>query len=408
MTQTSPTDTVSASRPSAASLDAKLPLKSAVSCKVCGGNALPFDVVDFNKYCSHEDFYSFGLSGITVPYHRCRMCGSMFTTFFDKWTSEDFARRIYNDDYIKVDSEYVEVRPRFVARDMAERWGDCRAARVLDYGSGAGVFADELRILGYQDVTAYDPFSSPERPTGTFDIITCFEVIEHTPSPLETFKDMCRYLKPDGCVIVSQTLQPDDIDRIRANWWYVGPRNGHICTYTADSMSLLAQSCGLTFHLGGGPYGFSRPQLSRFAKLALETMGKPHYFLPLLAPPGVAPIRRLLKLPWHKMEQGDAGPFRWTGSSTLTWDAPAMPHCPGTLRVALPVFDRITPDFLRDVQAEFGGQTVALKSEGVNLVGDFEVRSSASTLTIRTKRPITPRSLRGDDDDRRLGLAVLG
>lgn len=40
---------------------------------------------------------------------------------------------------------------------------------------------------------------------------------------------------------------------------------------------------------------------------------------------------------------------------------------------------------------------------------DFEVRPCASVVTIRTRRPITPGSLRGDDADaeRRLGLAVL-
>ena len=408
MTRVSSTSASPASIKSAALLDEKSPLKAAMPCKVCGGKSLPFDVVDFNKYCSHENFYSFGLSGISVSYLRCTICGSMFTNFFDDWSFEDFSRRIYNDDYIKVDSEYASIRPRFVARDMAERWGDCRSARVLDYGSGAGAFADELRGLGYTDVTPYDPFSSPERPTGTFDIITCFEVIEHTPSPLETFEDMCRYLKPDGCIIVSQTLQPDDINLIRANWWYVGPRNGHICTYTADSMALLAQSRGLTFHLGEGPYGFGRPTLSTFAQRALATMGKPHYFMPLLAPPGAEPIRRMLATPWHKMERGEAGSFRWTGSSTLTWKALEMPRYPGTLRVALPVLDRMTPEFLTDVRGRFAGETVPLRLEGENLVGDFTVRAPAATVTIKTRQPITPRSLRGADDDRRLGLAVLG
>ncbi len=389
-------------------LDKMRPLRDAVRCKLCGNNAIAFDVVDFNKYCSQEDFYSFGLSGVSVVYNRCRVCGAIFTSFFDDWTPAAFADHVYNEDYIKVDSEYASIRPRFVANDMAQRWGDCRSARVLDYGSGAGAFADELRTLGYQSVEAYDPFSSPSRPSGSFDIVTCFEVIEHTPSPVETLRDICRYLKPDGCVIVSQTLQPENINLVRGNWWYIAPRNGHVCTFTADAMAVLAQSCGLTFHMGQGPYAFSRPERSVLATRALRTMGQPHYFAPLLAPDGERTIKGLVRTRWHKREVGDAGPFRWTGTAKLRWSLPSLPHFPATLRAVLPIFDRMTPAIENNVHGSLGQGDVSFRREGDNLVADFAVAGPVSSLTVTTPQPITPRALRGADDDRRLGLAVLG
>ncbi len=388
-------------------LDNRQPFRTAIPCKICGDKAFGFDIVDFNKYCSQEDFYSFGFSGINVEYHRCRLCKAIFTDFFDEWTAADFSRHVYNEDYIKVDSEYVEVRPRFVARDMVGRWGDCRKARVLDYGSGAGVFADELRRQGYADVEAYDPFSSPEKPTGTFDIVTCFEVIEHTPSPVATVRDMCSYLKPDGCIIVSQTLQPDNIDQLRGNWWYIGPRNGHICTYTADTMALLAQTCGLTFHNGEGPYGFSRPEMSPFARRALATMGRPHYFAPLLAPAAQAGARDVDRRCWDKAERTESGSFRWSIARRLDWPAPAMPHTPATLRAVIPFSDRITPEFLDDIYIARGWSRTPFRVEGATLVADLDLKSPLDAIRVTTPRPITPRQLKGEDDDRPLGLAVL-
>ena len=47
----------------------------------------------------------------------------------------------------------------------------------------------DLGEVGFRDVTAYDPFSSPQRPEARFDIMTCFEVMEHSPDPRATGSD---------------------------------------------------------------------------------------------------------------------------------------------------------------------------------------------------------------------------
>src|ERR1044072_6961600 len=67
-------------------------------CKICGGAAYLFDVVDFNKHAA-ADPYSFGLAGIPVYYSRCLDCGFVYTNHFDGWDRERFARLVYNDDY---------------------------------------------------------------------------------------------------------------------------------------------------------------------------------------------------------------------------------------------------------------------------------------------------------------------
>src|SRR6266567_4837600 len=120
--------------------------EQAHACKICGSPALPFDVVDFWKFCSEHDCYSMGTSGIPVTYFRCIRCGFIFTTFFDDWSPEDFLTYIYNDDYARIDGEYKEIRPARDATAMAHRLaGISSDLRMLDYGSGSGAFAATLR-----------------------------------------------------------------------------------------------------------------------------------------------------------------------------------------------------------------------------------------------------------------------
>ena len=134
------------------------------TCKICGRAAPLFDVVDFNKICSENNPLEFGAAGIPVAYYRCGNCDFAFTDFTDDWTSTDYSRFIYNDDYIKIDGEYAGARASRTARHMQSVLDGCQHLKILDYGSGSGQFAAQLQRLGFVNVSNYDPFSSPERP----------------------------------------------------------------------------------------------------------------------------------------------------------------------------------------------------------------------------------------------------
>jgi hypothetical protein len=181
-----------------------------IPCKVCSGRTAAFDVVDFNKIC-HSELYPFDLSHIPVFYHRCEACSFIFITFCDSWTSADFSRFIYNDDYVLLDPEYTGSRATRTAAHIAELLRGCERARILDYRSRSGVFAEAMKTDGFADIRDYDPFSKPERPTGLFEILTCFEVVEHVVSPLTVFEDMLSLLAPDGAIIIGVGLQPANI-----------------------------------------------------------------------------------------------------------------------------------------------------------------------------------------------------
>jgi 2-polyprenyl-6-hydroxyphenyl methylase/3-demethylubiquinone-9 3-methyltransferase len=85
------------------------------------------------------------------------------------------------------------------------------------------------------------------KPSGRFDCISCFEVLEHATDPARVFADLSELLAEPGLVLFSTLLQPADMSFQGLSWWYASPRNGHISLYTADSLRALARPHGLTF-----------------------------------------------------------------------------------------------------------------------------------------------------------------
>ena len=389
------------------SLDRKSAYRSSVPCRVCSNNAFPFDVVDLNKQCSRTEPYPHGFSGVSVAYYRCRVCGAMFSPFFD-----GFMRADRHSDPLAAGRRAVSSDRRSdclaTAAGYMLAWRRrCRNARVLAYGVGAPALADRLRRGGYRRVEAFEPRSGSDEPVDVFDIVLAVDCIEHTLEPVDTVRDMCRYLALGGCIVLEQELQPDDIREVRGNWWYIGPGTGHVFAYSVDALASLAQVCGLTLHEGAAVHGFSRGTMSPLSRRVLSSIGKPRYFAPLLAPAVEAPPSTFDWRCWSQGEVAGAGGFRWSFSDRLTWPPLELHHLPATLRLLIPFCDRITPEFLLGVRINQGWLVTGFRVVGSDLVADIHVTSPLSRIQVTTPKPVTPRSVRGDPDERRLGIAVL-
>lgn len=218
-----------------------------IKCKICRAPAERFAAIDFNRSCPVPGI-SLEPAGVEVLYCRCSDCGLIFTEALDDWTPEDFAEAIYNASYVAVDPEFVEIRPANMARIVTRDFGHTRThLRVLDYGAGNGRFAENLRAQGWVDVVSYDPFH-PEharRPSGHFDLVTCFETIEHSPRPRQTFAEIADHLAEDGAIFFTTLVQPPNIIAIDADWWYIGPRNGHVTLFSSKALARLWEAHGL-------------------------------------------------------------------------------------------------------------------------------------------------------------------
>jgi len=208
-------------------------------CKCCGGATTLFAEYDFSRSCEDHKGPVFAKSGISVSYYRCTSCGFIFTSHFDNWSGNDFAERIYNSDYIRVDPEFDSTRPRYMAGELEKMLGPFKAGiSLLDYGGGRGKMIEELGGRGFGKLDCFDPyFSSGAKPSAKFDLVTAFEVVEHSPNPMASFEDALSYVAPKGALLFSTFIlgrRPDP------KFWYIAPRNGHISIHSWESLQRLA------------------------------------------------------------------------------------------------------------------------------------------------------------------------
>ncbi|MDA8250104.1 MAG: class I SAM-dependent methyltransferase [Rhodospirillales bacterium] len=217
-------------------------------CKICRQPAVLDGLVDFNKSAEEAKGKFLPLSGIPVYYHKCTACGLIFTVSFDEWSKDDFLRYIYNDQYHIVDPDYLHDRPANNANLVFNFTQPVPHGQILDYGGGNGKLAQILSERG-RSAHSWDPMENDaaHRPSSIFDVVTCFEVLEHTPTPIGTFREILSCLNERGVVLFS-TLAVNLPDRQSANLWYVAPRNGHVTIYSRKSLDLLAGMLGYRMH----------------------------------------------------------------------------------------------------------------------------------------------------------------
>jgi SAM-dependent methyltransferase len=222
---------------------------AAISCKICAQPSELYGVVDLHRPCEIPGGVRPPLSGVPVYYRRCAMCGFLFTDAFDDWSEDQFKTHIYNDGYHAFDPDYQTSRPNNNAGLVANFWAAHKAGmRVLDFGGGNDVFCSVLRASGFREAVTYDPMvpEHSSRPDGKFDLVTCFETLEHLPDPVDGIARIVDCVAEPGAVFYSTLTQPPDFDQRGVSWWYVGPRNGHISIFTKQALALAWARHGFT------------------------------------------------------------------------------------------------------------------------------------------------------------------
>ncbi|MDE1184354.1 class I SAM-dependent methyltransferase [Paraburkholderia sp.] len=224
---------------------------SAVSvavCKICGGNSPLYGVTDFNKNCAEPGGMYLPLTGVPVYYRCCEHCGLIFTNAFDHWQKADFQQHIYNDDYVRVDPDYVESRPTHNATTVLDFIGKGEGLVLLDYGGGDGKLSALLRAHGV-DAHSWDPMNAADSapPPLSCDVVTAFEVLEHTPTPRESVAEALGVLNAQGVMLFS-TSTIDHLPARAIDYWYIAPRNGHITIYSSLALDTLFAQFGYRVH----------------------------------------------------------------------------------------------------------------------------------------------------------------
>ena len=136
-------------------------------------------------------------------------------------------------------------------RQIVERASDCVPGRILDVGCSTGIFLDAMRRSGWEtygveiNTTAAQyarqrfglkvfvgQLTDAHLPSDSFDVMTFWDVLEHTFDPLESLHEANRLLIKGG--VIGITLPNwDSLDRMIFGHEWIGydvPRHLHVFT----------------------------------------------------------------------------------------------------------------------------------------------------------------------------------
>lgn len=106
------------------------------------------------------------------------------------------------------------------------------SAKEAERKTGANVFVGEIDQAGF--------------PPASFDVITCFDVLEHLYEPRRVMAKVAEWLKPGGIFYVLVPNIDSAEARIFGTYWHGLELPRHLFHYSPASLTFLAESAGLS------------------------------------------------------------------------------------------------------------------------------------------------------------------
>ena len=238
-------------------------------CPICSSNTVIFKEVDVDLRWK-------------IQYSSCRKCGLIHS--FDH---SFFETVLYSDHYFEdVDSGWKE-RDDEIYNIFIRHFKKGKPLRVLDIGSGKNYFVSRLVQTGY-DANGIDTHSEPvfakdhfyrdfsALPYSTFDVIVLLEVVEHFISPFEEFKQLLKYLSPNGKIFLSTVIHRGK-NQSSTNW-YINPCYGHVTIWSMKAFFNIFSQSGFkcaTIYRAGNLQIWDRTPGSLFNQWSIQCMISP-------------------------------------------------------------------------------------------------------------------------------------
>jgi len=190
--------------------------------------------------CGSFERESFRTVTDRILYHRCRICSYVSRDESCRLSPEDERKRYLLHQNRPEDSGYSAWIDRFL--DFTFKTPLSGNSRILDFGSGpVPVLASMLKKRGYE-VFIEDPYFSPEKPEGSFQLITSLEVFEHIPNPGEILGILASRLTLNGRLSISTEFLPDGMADFET-WAYRSDAT-HIGFFSSQGLARAAGKAG--------------------------------------------------------------------------------------------------------------------------------------------------------------------
>src|SRR6202041_739431 len=170
----------------------------------------------------------------------------------------------YTDSYHRLISAAGETSPHRWQEHRGTLTKYKRSGALLDLGCSSGAFMEFLKGESWElsgiEMSADCARRAEERtgarvfvgdildapfPQDSFDVITCFDVLEHLYEPLKVMAKVREWLKPGGVFYVQVPNIDSAEARVFGTYWHGLELPRHLFHYSPASLRSLAKAAGL-------------------------------------------------------------------------------------------------------------------------------------------------------------------
>ena len=239
-------------------------LLESVPCNFCGTN--DFKVIYAPRYEAakpEEILNTFRSSGDEVLLDQLVQCKNCGLQYLNPRLKADVVLEGYGAGTDEAFISQAAGRERTFAKSLKviEKFKQ-QHGRLLDVGTAGGSFLSEAQKAGW-DVAGCEPnrwlcdwgnkhyglkivpgtIFNMGLPDASFDVVTLWDVLEHTPDPKSVLTECVRVLKPSGLLVVNYPDIHSSIARLMGRRW-VFLLSVHLYYFTNETLKKMLESVG--------------------------------------------------------------------------------------------------------------------------------------------------------------------
>lgn len=233
--------------------------KESVKCNLCGTDDYTVVHQGEEAKLDPKDIYS-SSKGIMSKDRivRCNKCGLMYVNpRFESKTIVDAYAEAEDEVYISQAEKRMATFRR--GMDFIGKQTGLKGGRILDVGCASGFFLKVAKDRGWK-VEGVEPnkwlvkygneefglkmkattMKGAKFPANSFDLITMWDVLEHTPDPASELREAFRVLKKGGYLLVNIPDSDSSFARVFGRrWWFV--LSVHLFYFTSRTLRAMLE-----------------------------------------------------------------------------------------------------------------------------------------------------------------------